>query len=105
VCTTTICITFEKFGCMCLLGVSMKIISLLMAKICSPKEKSQSEKYEYKVISPYKNTLCFLLPHGKNVTEMVTKMVTKTVTKMVTKIVTDLKFFPNFIFQGVFSPG
>jgi hypothetical protein len=50
---------------MSLLGGSMKIISLLMTKISGPKEKCQSEKYEYKVIFPYKNTLCFLLPHSK----------------------------------------
>ena len=58
---------------MCWLGVSMKFIALLMAKICSPKEKSQSEKYEYKVIFPYKNTICFSLPHSaKTDTKMVT---------------------------------
>jgi hypothetical protein len=49
---------------MCLLGESMKILSLLMTKISGPKEKCQSEKYEYKVIFPYKYTM-FLLPHSK----------------------------------------
>ena len=29
------------------------------------KRKNQSKNYKYKVISPYKKTVCFSLPHGK----------------------------------------
>ena len=29
------------------------------------KRKNQSKKYKYKVISPYKNTVCFSLPYEK----------------------------------------
>ena len=38
-CGTTICIIFGYLEFMYLLGLSMEIIALLMAKICSPKEK------------------------------------------------------------------
>jgi hypothetical protein len=62
---------------MCLLGVSMKIIALLTAKICSLKEKNQYEKYEYKAIFPYKNTVCFSLPHGKTLRKWSRKLLRK----------------------------
>ena len=72
----------------CLLGVSIKIIALLMAKIWLPKAKSQSEKSEYKVIFVCKNSLHFDCSYGKRVT----KMDPKIEPKMDPKMVTDLKF-------------